>query len=213
MYNFLKYLSIGLTLALAVSGCNLTNPTNTAVRLVDVPHLGNGSGTVISPGYVLTVKHVAIASKLAPMYIEPGHIKVTGYISSPDYDLAVLIAPGVECPCAKLASDIPNIGDKTTTIGFPLNNSIVIQLTTAGKLQGWRNEMIAATDASTFGNSGGATFDSYGQLIGVLVQVPMQIVPQGIFGGIGVPLNYLSYSVSVNTVRQFLKEYFVPFNG
>ena len=138
----------------------------------------SGSGFIISSdGYILTNHHVIEASDSITVTLYSGEshtAKVVGYDES--NDIAVLKVEATELPPVVLGdSDNLNIGDDVIAIGNPLGE-LTFSLT-AGKISAKDREVtfsngvmmnLLQTDcAINSGNSGGALFNLYGEVIGV----------------------------------------------
>ena len=195
----MKYVlaTLALTGLLSLTAC--TESARGYVRLIGAD-MGNGSAVVLSPGVLLTAKHVAEAAP--ELFIEPQHIKVKVLRVSKDHDLALVSAPGVECPCVELAPYAPSIDDEVTIVGFPLNGTVKTQIVTKGTLQGILENSYVTTAPATFGNSGGGLFVN-NKLVGILVTMAGQPVPSP-FGTMGTPVNYLTMSINWQTIKDFI---------
>ena len=138
----------------------------------------SGSGFIISPdGYILTNYHVIESSDSITVALYSGNTydaKVVGYDES--NDIAVLKVEATQLPPVVLGdSDNVNIGDDVLAIGNPLGE-LTFSLT-AGKISAKDREVtfsngvmmnLLQTDcAINSGNSGGALFNLYGEVIGV----------------------------------------------
>lgn len=138
----------------------------------------SGSGFIISPdGYILTNHHVIEASDSVTVTLYSGEsheATVVGYDES--NDIAVLKVDAADLPPVVLGdSDHLNIGDDVIAIGNPLGE-LTFSLT-AGKISAKDREVtfsngvmmnLLQTDcAINSGNSGGALFNLYGEVIGV----------------------------------------------
>lgn len=138
----------------------------------------SGSGFIISPdGYILTNHHVVEASDSITVTLYSGQTheaRVVGYDES--NDIAVLKVEATDLPPVVLGdSDNLNIGDDVLAIGNPLGE-LTFSLT-AGKISAKDREVtfsngvmmnLLQTDcAINSGNSGGALFNLYGEVIGV----------------------------------------------
>ena len=138
----------------------------------------SGSGFIISAdGYILTNYHVIEASDSITVTLYSGeshNAKIVGYDES--NDIAVLKVEATELPPVILGdSDNLNIGDDVLAIGNPLGE--LTYSLTAGKISAKDREVtfsngvmmnLLQTDcAINSGNSGGALFNLYGEVIGV----------------------------------------------
>ena len=138
----------------------------------------SGSGFIISPdGYILTNYHVIESSNSITVTLYSGQTheaQIVGYDES--NDIAVLKVEATDLPPVVLGdSDNLNIGDDVLAIGNPLGE-LTFSLT-AGKISAKDREVtfsngmmmnLLQTDcAINSGNSGGALFNLYGEVIGV----------------------------------------------
>jgi len=138
----------------------------------------SGSGFIISTdGYILTNYHVIESSDSITVTLYSGQsheARVVGYDES--NDIAVLKVEATDLPPVVLGdSDNLNIGDDVLAIGNPLGE-LTFSLT-AGKISAKDREVtfsngvmmnLLQTDcAINSGNSGGALFNLYGEVIGV----------------------------------------------
>lgn len=185
-------------LALSLYACAQTQqPDVKQVNIRETVHIlaadgGNGSGVMISPGVMLTARHVAdkITEGL-DLYVEPQHIKASVIRVSRDHDIALVSVPGIGCPCAKLAKEAPKIDDPISIIGYPLNKTIGAQIKTNGEYQAKTEDKYVTTAPTYFGNSGGGLFFN-GKLIGILVEGHQEA-------------NHIGRSVALPYLKEFLK--------
>lgn len=138
----------------------------------------SGSGFIISPdGYIVTNHHVIESSNSITVALYDGQTheaKVVGYDESNDIAVLKVEASGLT-PVVLGDSDQMNIGDDVLAIGNPLGE-LTFSLT-AGKISAKDREItfsngvmmnLLQTDcAINSGNSGGALFNLYGEVIGV----------------------------------------------
>ncbi len=138
----------------------------------------SGSGFILSAdGYVITNYHVindATSVKVATYSGESYDATVIGYDES--NDLAVLKIDAANLSCVTVGnSDNTNVGDSVVAIGNPLGE-LTFSLT-AGSVSALNREVtmsngismdLIQTDcAINSGNSGGALFNMYGEVIGI----------------------------------------------
>lgn len=138
----------------------------------------SGSGFIISSdGYILTNHHVIDASDSVTVTLYSGQTheaKIVGFDESNDIAVLKVEAQGLS-PVILGDSDQMNIGDDVLAIGNPLGE-LTFSLT-AGKISAKDREVtfsngvmmnLMQTDcAINSGNSGGALFNLYGEVIGV----------------------------------------------
>lgn len=180
----------------------------------------SGSGTIIDPkGIILTNRHVIEGAYMNTCFIgfiesisqEPNFgtegnynlAEVKYYTSTNDMDAAILY---LDNPTNKSYSyiniwdsnsDTLQFGDKVEAIGFPSIGGSTITYT-SGDFSGFGSNSdgtqnyIKSTAQLEHGNSGGASYNSAGQFIGI---------PTMVVAG---TLNSLSYILSVNSIKNWL---------
>jgi S1-C subfamily serine protease len=89
------------------------------------------SAVVVEREKVLTANHCVehvLANKLGGMWVEQGGKRHRVAAATPEgSDTALLIAPGVECPCAVIDRAPVAKGEKVVTIGFPSGVAVPAQ--------------------------------------------------------------------------------------
>ena len=188
---------------------------------------GTGSGTVIKKTdkemYILTAAHCVSAVIeykslynidifATVQYFKEGTEDtelVTGatiynasiYKYDSESDLAILKINSVDdlLNVAQIAKENPKVGEDIYTIGNPLG---VYRNVSKGILSSKfvEKNFYSIDSLATFGNSGGATFNVYGELIGVPDKVPMY--------DMSVPESNMCLIISTPTIREFTKELF-----
>lgn len=210
--------SLFFALASSVEGAN--DPRSTVYLIQDPVTRGNGSGVLINDGIMLTAAHVAVR--------QVWDQEVNDLVWKPNYDLKVvtdaglyldfevivfdverdiaLIRVNLACPCAEFAADLPDVDSEVSVVGFPLHGIMGVEIQTKGFFQGVHKDTlkIITTAPLIFGNSGGGVFNSDGDLIGI---VSALAVAGGTFGG-GTPITHLNFSVSIDTIKEFLSPKF-----
>ncbi|HZP79677.1 MAG TPA: Do family serine endopeptidase [Pseudolabrys sp.] len=167
---------------------------------------GQGSGFFISPdGYAVTNNHVVEKAENVQVTTDDGKIhtaKVVG--TDPKTDLALIKVDGGNFPYVKLADNAPRIGDWVIAVGNPFGLGGTV---TAGIVSA-RGRDIGASAYDDFiqidapvnkGNSGGPTFDTEGNVIGVNTAI---FSPSG--GSVGIA--FAIPSDTVKTVVAQLKD-------
>ena len=138
----------------------------------------SGSGFIISSdGYILTNHHVVEGSSAVTVSMFDGkeyEAQIRGYDESNDIAVLKIEATGLS-PVILGDSDTLNVGDDVVAIGNPLGE-LTFSLT-AGKISAKDREVtfsnnvtmdLLQTDcAINSGNSGGALFNMYGEVVGV----------------------------------------------
>jgi serine protease Do len=157
---------------------------------------GHGSGCIVSSdGYVVTNYHVAMGSEdTLHVVLSDG----TDYIAKLERadaltDLALLKIEAINLNASTPASsEMYKLGEEVFVIGTPADPSLG-QTVTKGIMSGKRStfgKTLFQTDAHVNpGNSGGALFNSKGQLIGVVSSKAFGSTTEGV--GFAIPSNYI----------------------
>jgi serine protease Do len=169
--------------------------------------MGQGSGFFISgDGYAVTNNHVVEKAESVQVTTDDGKIydaKVIG--ADPRSDLALIKVEGRSFPYVKLSDQSPRIGDWVIAVGNPFGLGGTV---TAGIVSA-RGRDIGASAYDDFiqidapvnkGNSGGPTFDTEGNVIGVNTAI---FSPSG--GSVGIA--FAIPSDTVKTVIAQLKDH------
>ncbi|MGN6462862.1 MAG: Do family serine endopeptidase [Pseudolabrys sp.] len=169
--------------------------------------MGQGSGFFISAdGYAVTNNHVVDKAESVQVTTDDGKIhnaKVIG--TDPRTDLALIKVEGGNFPFVNLANNAPRIGDWVIAVGNPFGLGGTV---TAGIVSA-RGRDIGASAYDDFiqidapvnkGNSGGPTFDTEGNVIGVNTAI---FSPSG--GSVGIA--FAIPSDTVKTVIAQLKDH------
>ncbi len=165
--------------------------------------LGQGSGFFISPdGYAVTNNHVVEKAESVEVTTDDGKVhkaKVIG--TDPRTDLALIKVDGGDFPYVKLADQPPRIGDWVIAVGNPFGLGGTV---TAGIVSA-RGRDIGASAYDDFiqidapvnkGNSGGPTFDTEGNVIGVNTAI---YSPSG--GSVGI-----AFDIPADTVKSVIAQ-------
>jgi serine protease Do len=165
--------------------------------------MGQGSGFFISPdGYAVTNNHVVEKAESVEVTTDDGKIhkaKVIG--TDPRTDLALIKVDGGSFPYVKLADQTPRIGDWVVAVGNPFGLGGTV---TAGIVSA-RGRDIGASAYDDFiqidapvnkGNSGGPTFDTEGNVIGVNTAI---FSPSG--GSVGI-----AFAIPADTVKSVVTQ-------
>jgi S1-C subfamily serine protease len=157
---------------------------------------GHGSGCIVSTdGYVVTNYHVAMGSSdTLHVVLSDG----TDYIAKVERsdvfsDLALLKIEAKNLfASTPVATEMYKLGEELLVIGTPADPSLG-QTVTKGIMSGKRStfgKTLFQTDAHVNpGNSGGALFNSKGQLIGVVSSKAFGSTTEGV--GFAIPSNYI----------------------
>ncbi|MFA6267961.1 MAG: Do family serine endopeptidase [Pseudolabrys sp.] len=164
---------------------------------------GQGSGFFISAdGYAVTNNHVVDKAESVEVKTDDGKTykaKVIG--TDPRTDLALIKVDGASFPFVKLADKPPRIGDWVLAVGNPFGLSSTV---TAGIVSA-RGRDIGASAYDDFiqidapvnkGNSGGPSFDTEGNVIGVNTAI---FSPSG--GSVGI-----AFDIPAETVKTVISQ-------
>jgi serine protease Do len=165
--------------------------------------MGQGSGFFISPdGYAVTNNHVVDKAESVEVKTDDGKThkaKVIG--TDPRTDLALIKVDGGPFPYVKLSDKTPRIGDWVLAVGNPFGLGGTV---TAGIVSA-RGRDIGANAYDDFiqidapvnkGNSGGPTFDTEGNVIGVNTAI---FSPSG--GSVGI-----AFAIPADTVKSVVNQ-------
>jgi serine protease Do len=165
--------------------------------------MGQGSGFFISPdGYAVTNNHVVEKAESVKVTTDDGKshdAKVIG--TDPRTDLALIKVEGGPFPYVKLSDNVPRIGDWVLAVGNPFGLGGTV---TAGIVSA-RGRDIGASAYDDFiqidapvnkGNSGGPTFDTEGNVIGVNTAI---FSPSG--GSVGI-----AFAIPADTVKSVVSQ-------
>jgi serine protease Do len=165
--------------------------------------MGQGSAFFISPdGYAVTNNHVVEKAETVQVTTDDGKIhkaKVIG--TDPRTDLALIKVEGGPFPYVKLSDKSPRIGDWALAVGNPFGLGGTV---TAGIVSA-RGRDIGASAYDDFiqidapvnkGNSGGPTFDTDGNVIGVNTAI---FSPSG--GSVGI-----AFAIPSDTVKSVVSQ-------
>ena len=165
----------------------------------------SGSGFIVSPdGYIVTNYHVVQGSDSITVSLYNGktyEAKVVGYEQS--HDLAVLKIDATDLvPVVLGNSDHMNVGDSVVAIGNPLGeltfsltsgaiSSMDREITVSNNL---RMDLIQTDCAINSGNSGGALFNLYGEVIGITNAKYSS-------SGTGASIDNIGFAIPMNNVK------------
>ena len=136
-----------------------------------------GSGIIMTAdGYILTNAHMLEGAVSATVTLWDDREYEAGLVGvdSPS-DLAVLKIEAVGLPAAEFAAETPSVGEAVTAIGNPLGpelrgtmtDGIISALSRDITYTGHPMTLIQTNAAINEGNSGGALFNMYGQVVGM----------------------------------------------
>lgn len=169
-----------------------------------VPRSGQGSGFFISAdGYAVTNNHVVDNAERVEIATDDGKIypaKVVG--TDPRTDLALIKVDGrTDFPFAKLAGGQPRIGDWVLAVGNPfgLSSTVTAGIVSARGRDIGNNaydDFIQIDAPVNRGNSGGPTFNTSGEVIGVNTAI---YSPSG--GNVGI-----AFAIPASTVQSVVTQ-------
>jgi hypothetical protein len=211
-----KGLLAGLASAVVVAACALVFAP--APRTTVLPLYGAGDanascgGVMVAPMRLLTAAHCV--SDGAKMEAGPNHMPLKILRLDAAKDLA-LAAVAIDCPCAPIATDVVEVDEPVLVIGYPLNDTLEVQVATEGRAQGYASlgssrSRLRTTAPVMPGNSGGGLFVRrrfHWELAGI--SHALVLYPAGKFS---MPVSYLTIFVQLSDVREFLQHGDAP-NG
>ncbi len=164
---------------------------------------GQGSGFFISAdGYAVTNNHVVDKAESVQVTSDDGKVHTAKVIGTdPRTDLALIKVEGGSFPYVKLSDKAPRIGDWVIAVGNPFGLGGTV---TAGIVSA-RGRDIGASAYDDFiqidapvnkGNSGGPTFDTEGNVIGVNTAI---FSPSG--GSVGI-----AFAIPAETVKSVVSQ-------
>ncbi|MBQ4104826.1 MAG: trypsin-like peptidase domain-containing protein [Clostridia bacterium] len=170
---------------------------------------GAGSGVIVdSSGYIVTNSHVIEGAEKITVTLRSGDSYTATLVGSDSQeDLALLKIDAENLTAAVFGnSDNLRVGERTVAIGNPLGQlggsvteGIISALDRDVLVDGQTMNLLQTDTAINPGNSGGGLFDSYGNLIGVVVAKSSGSEVEGL--GFAIPVN------DVVDVISDLKEY------
>jgi serine protease Do len=164
---------------------------------------GQGSGFFISAdGYAVTNNHVVDKAESVEVTTDDGKVhkaKVIG--TDPRTDLALIKVEGGSFPYVKLADQSPRIGDWVIAVGNPfgLGGTVTAGIVSARGRDigaGAYDDFIQIDAPVNKGNSGGPTFDTEGNVIGVNTAI---FSPSG--GSVGI-----AFAIPAATVKSVISQ-------
>ncbi len=168
---------------------------------------GQGSGFFISAdGFAVTNNHVVEKAESVEVTTDDGKIHTAKVIGTdPRTDLALIKVEGNSFPYVNLADNTPRIGDWVIAVGNPfgLGGSVTAGIVSARGRDigaGAYDDFIQIDAPVNKGNSGGPTFDTEGNVIGVNTAI---FSPSG--GSVGIA--FAIPSDTVKSVVMQLKEH------
>lgn len=169
----------------------------------------SGSGFVITDdGYILTNHHVIEDSNSITVTMYDGtayEASLIGYDASNDIAVLKIEAEGLT-PVVLGSSDAMNVGDSVMAIGNPLGEltfSLTAGLISAKDRQvtmsgGTTMNLIQTDTAINSGNSGGALFNMYGEVIGVTNAKYSS-------SSSGASIDNIGFAIPINTIRPIVE--------
>ena len=163
---------------------------------------GHGSGCIVSTdGYIVTNYHVAMGSSDTLHVVLSDGTDYVAKIERADVfsDLALLKIEATNLNASTpVTTEMYKLGEEVFVIGTPADPSLG-QTVTKGIMSGKRStfgKTLFQTDAHVNpGNSGGALFNSKGQLIGIVSSKAFGSTTEGV--GFAIPTNYIYERLSI----------------
>lgn len=166
---------------------------------------GHGSAVHIGGGYLVTAAHVVDGQtgNAKAKFSDGGEHKATVLWINNQYDIALLRLDDGDLEAANLSCRVPALHENVTAQGNPL---FMENITTRGWIAGgplslagtWLS-VVPMSLPLAGGMSGGGLFDEAGNLVGILVGVPLQPIGFG-----GATFVGLSFAVDGKTVCDLL---------
>lgn len=120
---------------------------------------GNGSGVVLAPGYVITAAHVVPEDGKILLWFPKDSPPVQMRVVKIDRELDLALLYGdINCPCAEILTDGLSVDDDVIGVGFPMFTTYGLQIVSPGLVQAIGGNVIATTNTSAPGASGGGIF-------------------------------------------------------
>lgn len=201
MKNLLAVLAVLLAGCVSSGEDDIGDLRQTTVK-IEIGTTSTCSGVVVAPEHVLTAAH-CVPENLSALKVHG--MEVEQSVKNAERDIALLVVPGLGCPCAPVAAVRPAVDTKLIVVGFPMNFA---QYLTEGRLMGditdpqanpnIRKHFMATSVPIAFGNSGGPVFawvDGKYKVVGII-----SAVRGAEFLG---PVWHLSISVSTETLARF----------
>ena len=172
----LKSLSILAISAALLAGC--ATPSTIAPHLTSLVRVntagGHGSGVYIGNDIVITAAHVVKGETTVNLLSESRYVQSGAVLwASAEYDIAAIkVSNGGQYRAASLICSVPRVGESITAAGSPLDEDFLyIPGTVAGteRRTGPWASVVPASLPITSGNSGGPVFDSYDNVVGIVV--------------------------------------------
>jgi putative serine protease PepD len=156
---------------------------------------GTGSGFFVSPGLIVTNRHVVAGVHEVTVKTSEGQaVQAKVYVRARDFDLALVQLYGSPPPHAVLQLAPPGdvrVGQEVVAVGSPLGLQNTV---TRGIVSAIRKEdgvTLVQSDASINpGNSGGPLVDRRGRVVGVTTQVRKLVALGGLGSTVGEALGF-----------------------
>jgi len=165
---------------------------------------GQGAGFFISAdGYAVTNFHVVDKAETVEVTLNDGHVFTARVIGTDERsDIALVKVDGAgTLPYVSFADDVPRIGDWVIAVGNPfgLGGTVTAGIVSARDRDigaGPYDDFLQIDAAVNRGNSGGPTFDTDGNVVGVNTAI---VSPTG--GSVGI-----AFAVPATTVKQVVAQ-------
>lgn len=149
------------------------------------PKGGHGSGVIVGPATVITAAHVAGNETTMQVEFDNGEIRegLVTYIDQ-SLDMAVVAVPVPDAyKPAGLACREPLWGEQVAAVGNPLGMRRVLSVGVVATLERLFSYIVPVDIAVTNGSSGGALFDTEGNVLGLIITMSVGRYGQTGFAG------------------------------
>lgn len=176
-------------------------------KLGAATRMGNGTGIVVAPGFILTAAHVVPTdTDNRIIVVHNGEQIATPIKIDRSADLALLSA-NVGCPCATVNLTPVQVDSEVANIGFPMYLKYGVQFLTRGEVQGEVDGLVLSTVTTAPGGSGSGVFfltPRGPELVGMTVAISSTDIGPGLFS-VKQEIHWVMFSVPSKDIAQFLK--------
>jgi hypothetical protein len=174
--------------------------------------VGSGSAIVIAPGYALSAWHVFQTAEnfgFSVTAVEGSREINLKVVKKDEESDLVLISGDFQCPCAPLATAMPDLDERVLVVGYPLYSIYQLQFMAEGTYQGLmveRNKAAMNGHAAPGSSGGGVFYKENGKwrLFGILESIgaiplgPSQLKLEQ-------QLNWISFAVPLPVIQKLLE--------
>jgi uncharacterized membrane protein required for colicin V production len=165
--------------SLVRAAATIADPSTVKVVAVGCGEIQEGSGFVVGPGLVVTNAHVIAGTESIRVEDAAGDYVAVVELFDPEFDLAVLRAPGISERALTIDPDTVGRGTKAVVIGYPEGGPLRVDpagvrseiLATGLDIYGQNPTVRAVYEVQALvrpGNSGGPLVEPDGLVIGVV---------------------------------------------